>query len=65
MKKIIAIFFCIFFIKSTEAAIKERIIINLEKINNLSFNFKQTINNKWKRWFCWKIPRKHFLGNIN
>ena len=66
MKKIIAIFFCIFFIKSTEAAIKERIIINLEKINNLSFNFKQNINNKSEIGNCViKYPKKIFCSYAN
>ena len=66
MKKIITIFFFVFFIGSAEAALKEKIIINLEKINNLSFNFKQTINNKSEIGNCIiKYPKKIFCTYAN
>ena len=67
MKKIIIIiFFYIFFIETSEAALKKKIISNLEKTNNLSFNFKQTINNKSETGSCViKYPKKIFCAYSN
>ena len=67
-KKLLLIFFCFFFIKSSHAALKEKIILNLEKTNNLSFDFKQTINNKSEIGNCViKYPKKIFCvyKNLN
>ena len=66
MKKIITIFFSIFFIQSAEATLKEKIIKNLENINNLTFNFKQTINDKSEIGNCViKYPKKIFCSYAN
>jgi len=67
MKKIIIIFFFyIFFIETSEAELKKKIILNLEKINNLSFDFKQTINNKSETGNCViKYPKKIFCAYSN
>ena len=66
MKKIITIFFFIFFIQSAEATLKEKIIKNLENINNLTFNFKQTINDKSEIGNCViKYPKKIFCSYSN
>ena len=66
MKKIITIFFFIFFIQSAEATLKEKIIKNLENINNLTFNFKQTINDKSEIGNCViKYPKKIFCSYAN
>ena len=47
LKKIILTFFFLLnFIEPLYASIKDEIINNLIKINNLSFNFKQTIDKK-------------------
>ncbi len=64
MKKIITIiFFHFFFIESSNATIKEKIILNLEKINNLTFNFKQTIDDKSEKGSCViKYPKKIFCS---
>ena len=64
MKKIIIIiFFHFFFIDSSNATIKEKIILNLEKINNLTFNFKQTIDDKSEKGSCViKYPKKIFCS---
>jgi len=64
MKKIIIIiFFHFFFIESSNATIKEKIILNLEKINNLTFNFKQTIDDKSEKGSCViKYPKKIFCS---
>ena len=66
MKKIITIFFFIFFIQSAEATLKEKIITNLENINNLTFNFKQSINDKSEIGNCViKYPKKIFCSYSN
>jgi outer membrane lipoprotein-sorting protein len=66
MKKIITIFFFIFFIQSAKATLKEKIIKNLENINNLTFNFKQTINDKSEIGNCViKYPKKIFCSYAN
>ena len=64
MKKIIIIiFFHFFFIDSSNATIKKKIILNLEKINNLTFNFKQTIDDKSEKGSCViKYPKKIFCS---
>ena len=51
-----------FFISiSAEANIKERIIRNLNEINNINFNFKQTVNDKEEKGNCTiKFPNKIF-----
>ena len=65
-KKIIVIFFYFFFIESSWATLNEKIIFNLEKINNLTFNFKQTINNKNETGNCViKYPKKIFCSYAN
>ena len=47
MIKRIIIFILIININTfAEASIKDEIILNFKKINNLSFNFKQNINEK-------------------
>ena len=65
-KKIIIIFFYFFLIQSSSATLNEKIIFNLEKINNLTFNFKQTINNKNETGNCViKYPKKIFCSYAN
>ena len=46
MKKYFLIFLIFFINESVEASIKENIIENLKKTNNLSFSFEQNINEK-------------------
>ena len=67
-KKIFIFFLCIFFIQSSHADIKKRIISNLEKTNNLTFDFKQNINDKTEIGNCAiKYPKKIFCvyKNLN
>ena len=45
-KKIIVTCLFLSFFLPLQASLKEEIISNLEKINNLTFNFKQTIDEK-------------------
>ena len=53
LKKIIlSFFFLLNFIEPLYASIKDEIINNLIKINNLSFNFKQTIDKKTEEGSC-------------
>ena len=53
LKKIILIFFFIFNLtKLSHASIEEKIINNLLKTNNLTFNFKQTIGKKTEEGNC-------------
>ena len=47
MKKIILVVYLFLnFFQLLEAALKEEIILNLKKTDNLTFNFKQTIDQK-------------------
>jgi len=62
LKKIILTFFFIFnLIKPLHASIEEKIINNLLKTNNLTFNFKQTIGEKTEEGNCTiEYPKKIF-----
>ena len=52
IKKIIVFFSFFIFLSPLNATIKEQIISNLEKTNNLTFNFKQTIDDKSEEGNC-------------
>ena len=62
LKKIILTFFFIFnLIKLSHASIEEKIINNLLKTDNLTFNFKQTIGEKTEEGNCTiEYPKKIF-----
>ena len=62
LKKIILTFFFILnLIKPSHASIEEKIINNLLKTNNLTFNFKQTIGEKTEEGNCTiEYPKKIF-----
>ena len=62
LKKIILTFFFLLnFIEPLYASVKDEIINNLIKINNLSFNFKQTIDEKTEEGNCIiEYPKKIF-----
>ena len=47
---VICLFFC--FSNPLNAALKEQIILNLKKTNNLTFNFKQMIDDKTEEGNC-------------
>tara|TARA_B100001996_G_scaffold370604_1_gene345098 strand:+ start:326 stop:883 length:558 start_codon:yes stop_codon:yes gene_type:complete len=67
-KKIIFLILFILFLTPSYASFKEKIINNLEQINNLSFNFEQTINEKTEKGNCIiEYPKKIFCkyNNIN
>ena len=67
LKKIIlSFFFLLNFIEPLYASIKDEIINNLIKINNLSFNFKQTIDEKTEEGNCIiEYPKKIFCSYNN
>jgi len=52
IKKTIVIFSFFIFFNPLNATMKEQIILNLEKTNNLTFNFKQTIDEKSEEGSC-------------
>jgi len=67
-KKTIVICLFFSFFNSSQAALKEQIILNLKKTNNLTFNFKQTINKKTEEGNCIiEYPKKIYClyNNFN
>ena len=65
-KIIITFFFLLNFIEPLYASVKDEIINNLIKINNLSFNFKQTIDEKTEEGNCIiEYPKKIFCSYNN
>ena len=59
IKKIIIFFLFFNFFFPLKASIKENIILNLQKIDNLTFNFKQTIDEKTEKGNCTiEYPKK-------
>ena len=52
IKKIFLFFFLFNFLNHSYASVENKIINNFEKINNISFNFKQTINDKIEEGNC-------------
>ena len=68
IKKILIIFLLFNLLNTAHAALKDEIILNLEKTNNLSFNFKQTINKKIEEGNCIiEYPKKIYClyNNLN
>ena len=59
MFRVVAIFILLNFYDSALASIKEDIILKMQKTNNLSFNFIQTINDKSESGKCiLEYPKK-------
>ena len=59
MSRVVAIFILLNFYDSALALIKEDIILKMQKTNNLSFNFIQTINDKSESGKCiLEYPKK-------
>tara|TARA_B110001454_G_scaffold169883_1_gene160306 strand:+ start:558 stop:1112 length:555 start_codon:yes stop_codon:yes gene_type:complete len=68
MFRILIFFFILNVLNSAQASIKEKIISKLQETNNLSFNFKQTIDEKNENGNCIiKYPKKIYCkyNNIN
>ena len=64
MKKLLFLIILIInFYSTAYGSIKEKILYNFEKINNLSFNFKQTIDGKTEAGNCIiKYPKKIYCS---
>ena len=61
-KKIIVICLFFSFFNPLQAALKEEIILNLKKTNNLTFDFEQTIDKKTEEGSCIiEYPKKNLL----
>ena len=66
IKKILIIFLLFNLLNTAHAALKDDIILNLEKTNNLSFDFKQTINEKIEEGNCIiEYPKKIYCSYNN
>ena len=52
IKKVFLFFFLLNFFNYSYASVENKIINNFKKINNISFNFKQTINDKIEEGNC-------------
>ena len=66
IKRIIAFILAINLNTFAEASIKDEIILNFKKINNLSFNFKQNINEKIEEGNCIiQYPKKIYCNYDN
>ena len=64
--KIIVICLFLIFFLPLQASLKEEIISNLKKTNNLTFNFKQTIDEKTEEGDCTiEYPKKIFCSYNN
>jgi len=64
--KIIVICFFLIYFLPLQASLKEKIISNLDNINNLTFNFKQTIDEKTEEGNCTiEYPKKIFCSYNN
>ena len=62
IKKIFLFFFLFNFFNYSYASVENKIINNFKKINNISFNFKQTINDKIEEGNCIiQYPKKNLL----
>ena len=62
MIKKIFIIFLFFFFSKTNASFKEQIINDLKKLNNLTFEFEQRINEKEEKGNCTiEYPKKNIL----
>ena len=65
-KVLLIFFFSLIIFTPLEASIKDKIILNLEKMNNLSFNFKQRISDKTENGNCTiQYPKKIFYKYDN
>jgi outer membrane lipoprotein-sorting protein len=66
MFKVLIIFLILNFYNQAQASIKDQIILKLEKTNNLSFYFKQTIDEKNENGNCIiKYPKKIYCEYKN
>ena len=66
MRNILIIYFLLHLISPVNAALKDQIILNLKKTENLTFDFKQTIGEKTEEGNCIiKYPKKIYCSYNN
>ena len=66
IKKIIIILIIFNVTKIVKASTKDEIIINLKKIKNISFDFKQTVDDKMEEGNCIiQYPKKIYCSYNN
>ena len=66
MFRFLLFFFILIFYTSVQATTKEKLITNLEQTNNISFNFKQSIDKKNEKGHCIiKYPKKIYCEYKN
>ena len=66
IKKIIIILIILNIATIVNASTKDNIIINLKKIKNISFNFKQTVDGKIEEGACTiQYPKKIYCSYNN
>ena len=66
IKKIFLFFFLFNFLNCSYASVEDKIINNFKKINNISFDFKQNINDKTEEGNCIiKYPKKIYCSYNN
>ena len=66
MRNILIIYFLLLLISPVNAALKDQIILNLKKTENLTFDFKQTIGEKTEEGNCIiKYPKKIYCSYNN
>ena len=66
MFRLLLFFFILIFYTSAQATTKKKIITNLEQTNNISFNFKQSIDEKNEKGYCIiKYPKKIYCEYKN
>ncbi len=66
IKKILIMFLLFNLLNTAHTALKDEIILNLEKTNNLSFDFKQTIGEKIEEGNCViEYPKKIYCSYNN
>ena len=66
MRNILIIYFLLYLISPVHGALKDQIILNLKKTENLTFDFKQTIGEKTEEGNCIiKYPKKIYCSYNN
>ena len=66
MRNVLVIYFFLHLLSPLQAALKDKIILNLQKTENLTFDFKQTIGEKTEEGNCIiEYPKKIYCSYNN
>ncbi len=66
MRNVLIIYFFLHLLSPLQAALKDKIILNLQKTENLTFDFKQTIGEKTEEGNCIiEYPKKIYCSYNN